>query len=152
MSAEVLRASELQVVPGAALALGVKGRTAALAHAAFLVPRTAAAHRLWSAEGGATPRVTDRETVGMPSHRSAMSKALRLGLALAALAAGCRAQAPVSRPLSREVVDWDEYTGRIQAVQSVEIRARVSGYLESVHFSDGQMVAQGDLLFVIDPR
>ncbi len=89
-----------------------------------------------------------------------MSKALRIGLALAALAAGCRAQAPaagaakapVSRPLSREVVDWDEYTGRIQAVQSVEIRARVSGYLESVHFSDGQMVAQGDLLFVIDPR
>ena len=50
MSAEVLRASELQVVAGAALALGVKGRTAALAHAAFLVPGTAAAQRFWSAE------------------------------------------------------------------------------------------------------
>jgi RND family efflux transporter MFP subunit len=89
-----------------------------------------------------------------------MSKALGLSLALASLLAGCRAEATkpplakiaVSQPLAREVVDWDEYTGRIAAVQSVEIRARVNGYLESVHFSDGQVVDAGELLFVIDPR
>ncbi len=57
-----------------------------------------------------------------------------------------------SRPVVREVTDWDEYTGRIDAVETVEVRARVSGYLEKVHFSDGQLVAEGDLLYTIDPR
>ena len=55
-------------------------------------------------------------------------------------------------PVSREVMEWDEYTGRIEAMQSVEIRARVSGYLEQVHFKDGQRVRKGDLLFEIDRR
>lgn len=55
-------------------------------------------------------------------------------------------------PLLREVLDWDEYTGRIEAVESVEIRARVSGYLEAIHFKDGDKVRKGDLLFVIDRR
>lgn len=58
----------------------------------------------------------------------------------------------VSRPVQREVVEWDEYTGQFAAVEYVEIRARVSGYLQSIHFQDGQIVNQGDLLFVIDPR
>jgi membrane fusion protein, multidrug efflux system len=58
----------------------------------------------------------------------------------------------VSQPITREVVEWDEYTGRIEAVESVEIRARVSGYLQSVHFTDGALVKKGGLLFVIDPR
>ncbi len=57
-----------------------------------------------------------------------------------------------SKPLQREIVEWDEYTGRFDAVETVEIRARVSGYLTEVHFKDGQAVKQGDLLFVIDPR
>lgn len=52
----------------------------------------------------------------------------------------------------RTVREWDEYTGRLEPVDSVEIRARVDGYLESVHFTDGQIVEVGDLLFVIDPR
>jgi RND family efflux transporter MFP subunit len=58
----------------------------------------------------------------------------------------------VSQPITREVVEWDEFTGRLEAVESVDIRARVSGYLQSVHFTDGAVVKKGGLLFVIDPR
>jgi multidrug efflux system membrane fusion protein len=58
----------------------------------------------------------------------------------------------VAHPTRRTVIDMDEYVGRFVAVDSVEIRARVSGYLDQVHFTDGQMVKQGDLLFSIDKR
>jgi RND family efflux transporter MFP subunit len=58
----------------------------------------------------------------------------------------------VGQPLQREITEWDEYTGQFAAVDYVEIRARVSGYLQEVHFEDGQLVKKGDLLFVIDPR
>ena len=58
----------------------------------------------------------------------------------------------VSKPLQREIVEWDEYTGRFDAVETVEIRARVSGYLNEVRFKDGQAVKQGDVLFAVDPR
>jgi RND family efflux transporter MFP subunit len=58
----------------------------------------------------------------------------------------------VSRPLVEAMIDWDEYTGRFDAIDTVEIRARVSGYLDAIDFKDGQMVAKGDLLYVIDPR
>jgi RND family efflux transporter MFP subunit len=58
----------------------------------------------------------------------------------------------VSTPLQREIVEWDEYTGQFAAVDYVEIRARVSGYLQEIHFEDGQLVKKGDLLFLIDPR
>ncbi len=58
----------------------------------------------------------------------------------------------VSQPIAREIVEWDEYTGRFDAVETVEIRARVSGHLTEVLFKDGQRVKQGDLLFVIDRR
>lgn len=51
-----------------------------------------------------------------------------------------------------EIIDWDRYVGRLRAVQTVEVRARVSGYLESVNFREGAIIKQGDLLFVIDPR
>lgn len=61
-------------------------------------------------------------------------------------------QVTVSQPVARNVVEWDEYTGRLEAVESVEVRARVSGYLQSVHFTDGATVQKGALLFVIDPR
>ena len=87
--------------------------------------------------------------------------------ALAMLTAGCdqgqpqasqqKVQPPapvvsVSKPAQREIVEWDEYTGRFDATQTVEIRARVSGYLNEVRFKDGQAVKQGDVLFAIDPR
>ena len=58
----------------------------------------------------------------------------------------------VSRPLQQKITEWDEYTGRFVAVETVEIRARVSGFINSIHFQDGQIVKQGDLLFIIDPR
>jgi RND family efflux transporter MFP subunit len=58
----------------------------------------------------------------------------------------------VSRPLQKTIVEWDEYTGRFVAVETVEVRARVSGFIDSVHFKEGQIVKQGDLLFIIDPR
>jgi multidrug efflux system membrane fusion protein len=57
-----------------------------------------------------------------------------------------------SRPVVSDVIEWDEYTGRFEAVASVEIRARVSGYVDQIAFTDGQSVKKGDLLFVIDPR
>lgn len=58
----------------------------------------------------------------------------------------------VAKPVSQTVTDYDEYVGRFVAVDSVEIRARVSGYLDQVDFKDGQLVKQGDLLFSIDKR
>lgn len=58
----------------------------------------------------------------------------------------------VATPLQRDVVDWDDYTGRFVAPQDVEIRARVNGVITAIHFRDGQDVAQGQPLFTIDPR
>ncbi|MES1179793.1 MAG: efflux RND transporter periplasmic adaptor subunit, partial [Hyphomicrobium sp.] len=58
----------------------------------------------------------------------------------------------VSQPVPRKIVEWDEYTGRFDAVEAVDVRARVSGYLTEVNFTDGQQVKAGDLLFQIDPR
>jgi multidrug efflux system membrane fusion protein len=84
-------------------------------------------------------------------------------LSLATLVVGCgesaqKQAAPppptvtIAKPVKRTVSDFDEYVGRFVAVSSVEVRARVSGYLEGVHFKDGQTVKQGDLLFTIDKR
>lgn len=66
--------------------------------------------------------------------------------------AGAPAAVTVSKPATREVVEWDEYTGRLEAMETVEVRARVAGYLDRVHFKDGQLVNKGDLLYTIDPR
>jgi RND family efflux transporter MFP subunit len=82
-------------------------------------------------------------------------------LALVFFINACRSPAPtaapapkvtVSMPIVRDVVEWDEYTGRLESTESVEVRARVSGYLQSIHFKDGQVVKKGALLFVIDAR
>ena len=68
------------------------------------------------------------------------------------------AQAPpapsvtVAVPLVQAVQDWDEFTGRFEATQSVEVRARVGGYISGVHFRDGDYVRRGQLLFSLDPR
>ena len=61
-------------------------------------------------------------------------------------------QVTVAQVLEKRVKDWDEFTGRLQAVESVEIRPRVSGYIDKVAFTEGSQVKRGDLLFVIDPR
>jgi len=94
-----------------------------------------------------------------------LQRGWRAGLLLlsAAAIAGCgqgqqQTAAPppptvtVARPVQRTVTDQDEYVGRFVAVDSVEVRSRVSGYLSQIHFTDGQMVKKGDLLFVIDHR
>lgn len=58
----------------------------------------------------------------------------------------------VAQVLQKRVKDWDEFTGRLQAVETVEIRPRVSGYIDQVAFTEGKVVKHGELLFVIDPR
>lgn len=58
----------------------------------------------------------------------------------------------VSPPLAKRVTQWDEFSGRFEAVAQVEVRARVSGFIEKIHFRDGQLVNIGDLLFTIDKR
>jgi multidrug efflux system membrane fusion protein len=84
-------------------------------------------------------------------------------LVLAVALAGCsdsqKAAAPppptavtVANPVKRSIVDHDDYVGRFVAVDSVEIRARLSGYLSRIDFQDGQMVNKGDLLFTVDRR
>jgi RND family efflux transporter MFP subunit len=87
--------------------------------------------------------------------RLALAAALIVGLA------GCAAKTPppppppavvVSKPLAKKIVDWDDFVGRFEAIDSVDIRPRVSGYLQSIGFVDGQIVHKGQVLFVIDPR
>ncbi len=81
-------------------------------------------------------------------------------LALACLPGACTSHpaappAPkvkVVQPLLREITEWDEFTARLDAVESVEVRPRVGGYLETVHFREGAIVHKGDLLFSIDRR
>jgi multidrug efflux system membrane fusion protein len=79
------------------------------------------------------------------------------GLLLAAgpaLAQGAPPAMPVSvsPPIAKRVTQWDEYSGRFQAVQTVEVRARVSGFIEQYHFKDGQIVSTDNPLFTIDKR
>jgi multidrug efflux system membrane fusion protein len=89
------------------------------------------------------------------------SAALGAAISLALLVAACGQSAPpappppqvtFAHPVRQKIVDRDEYVGRFVAVDAVEIRARVSGYLEKIHFTDGQLVKAGDLLFTIDQR
>lgn len=99
---------------------------------------------------------------GLQGRGAGLEKCLG-GLLLAALLAGCdggqppAAQLPppavkIAQPLSRTVTEWDDYTGRVEAVQHVDVRARVGGYLDKVNFTAGARVVKGDLLFVIDER
>src|SRR5450432_267238 len=87
---------------------------------------------------------------------------LRVGiLSILLTAAGCKKEsAPQQGPLpvnvitviEKEVNEWDEFTGRLEAVESVEVRPRVSGYVTEIHFEAGAIIKKGDLLYVIDPR
>src|SRR5262245_38505889 len=89
----------------------------------------------------------------------------RVGLffAVTGMLGGCNSAEPtvaetppppvtVSQPIAREIVDFDDYDGRIAATETVDIRARVSGYITKIDFQDGQIVKKDDLLFEIDPR
>ena len=99
----------------------------------------------------------------LAKHRSVMSVFLVLPVILLAAcepgdANNQQGSAPppptvtVAAPLTKSVVEEAEYTGRFEAVEFVELRARVSGYLDAIEFTPGQIVNQGDLLFVIDQR
>jgi RND family efflux transporter MFP subunit len=96
-----------------------------------------------------------------PSFFAARTAAEWAVVLAAAVLAACTKEPPppdpaptvlVAAPIVREVTDWDDYSGRFVAVDSVEVRPRVSGLLQSVHFKDGDTVKKGQLLFVIDPR
>ncbi len=87
--------------------------------------------------------------------------ALGAAISLVLLLAACGQSTPptppapqvtVAAPVAQKLIDRDEYVGRFIAVDAVEIRARVSGYLEKIHFTDGQLVKAGDLLFTVDQR
>jgi RND family efflux transporter MFP subunit len=113
------------------------------------------------------------DTIGAGAVRARMSSRVAWGVALLILAgaasfagwrygaappASAQQVAPppptvtVSEPLQRQLAGWTRFTGQFSAVDQVELRAQVSGYLTEIHFTDGQVVHQGDLLFVIDPR
>jgi RND family efflux transporter MFP subunit len=97
--------------------------------------------------------------VSLPTARRVLLPFLA-SLALAACSAGADEQpaAPppmpvtVALPIQQEVVDWDDFVGRFEAVQSVEVKPRATGYLQAAHFRDGQYVRAGQLLFTIDAR
>jgi multidrug efflux system membrane fusion protein len=120
--------------------------------------------RATSATGGMIARLCmNRDAMIIPVPLLRAARRLVLPLALVLLVAACgehreqKAATPpptvtVARPVQQTVTDHDEYVGRFVAVNSVEVRARVSGYLDGVHFRDGQLVKQGDLLFTIDKR
>lgn len=61
-------------------------------------------------------------------------------------------QVTVAEPVAKRITNWDEYSGRFTAVESVDVRPRVSGFIESIHFKDGQQINVGDLLFTIDQQ
>lgn len=99
-----------------------------------------------------------------PQARTVSGWCMAAGLALAGLLSGCdreavSQQAPPPPPevsvapaFQREVQEFEEFTARLEAPDTVELRARVAGSLDKVHFTEGQRVAKGDLLFTIDPR
>ena len=90
-----------------------------------------------------------------------LAAALLAAMLLAAIT-GCTPsaahQAPPPPPVTvapveqKDIVEWNEFTGRIEPVDSVEVRPRVSGYIQEVKFQSGQLVKKGDILFLIDPR
>lgn len=108
-----------------------------------------------------SPPMTDSTARGRRTTGCPFVRLLALACALAlvsAVAADDKPVAPppptvtVAQPTVKRITEWDEYTGRFVAKQRVEVRARVSGYLDSVHFAEGQLVENGQLLFVIDQR
>jgi RND family efflux transporter MFP subunit len=111
------------------------------------------------ATGGSANGQQDSMRSRLPSLLTLLS-GLVAGLAAGPLATPALAQAPggpppkvtVAKPVVRQIVEQDQYTGRFDPIEYVEVRARVTGYLEKINFMDGQTVKKGDVLFVIDRR
>lgn len=98
---------------------------------------------------------------GSAAGRGMPSLLLALFAMLAAACSGAAEEQPggppampvtVATPLVREVLDWDDFVGRFEAIQRVEVKPRVTGYVQAVHFRDGGFVRRGQLLFTVDPR
>lgn len=81
-----------------------------------------------------------------------LSFAITSGCAQEAATRPAPQEAITAKVLSRRITDWDEFTGRFQAVESVQVRPRASGYIDQVLFRDGESVRKDDVLFIIDPR
>ena len=101
------------------------------------------------------------QMVTLKLHSFCVLNALAVGLAVTLSgcsdkpvqpAAAAAAPVTVAQPVKRTVTDWDEFTGRFEAVEEVQVRARVGGFVTSVEFRDGAFVKAGDLLYVIDSR
>jgi membrane fusion protein, multidrug efflux system len=93
----------------------------------------------------------------MSGHFAGCATALVLLLISQVSAANAQGAPPtpsvtVASPIQKKVTQWDEYTGRFEAREQVEVRARVSGFVDKIHFRDGQLIKKGDLLFTIDQR
>ena len=110
-----------------------------------------------------THPVADRQAEACPQVPGQIQMLALALVALIALLTGCNnqpsaahgfppANVTVSKPVQKEVVDWNEFTGRTAAVNLVNVTARVSGYIVSIPFKEGDMVHKGDLLYQIDPR
>ncbi|MBR1163646.1 efflux RND transporter periplasmic adaptor subunit [Bradyrhizobium elkanii] len=110
--------------------------------------------------------ITEDRAPASRLNRSAFRRLLRCGAAVIVMLVvlaiiGCdeaqsQGAAPppvtVAQPVKRIVTDWDEFTGRFEAIEEVQVRARVGGFVNSVEFKDGAIVKAGDLLYIIDPR
>lgn len=118
--------------------------------------------RTFVLKGGSEHPVVEQPALNSASGRPFGWLALTLALALGALTS-CNNQPPaahgfppanvtVSKPVQKEVIDWNEFTGRTAAVNLVNVTARVSGYIVNIPFKEGDMVHKGDLLYQIDPR
>lgn len=118
----------------AALALGVSAAALAVASDFDPAKARALAGETWSKLIATANAATSDETAA-PSATAPQAPAVQ-----------------VTTVTTESITQWEEYTGRFEAVDEVQVRARVSGYLEAVHFSPGQDVAKGDLLFTIDQR
>ncbi len=102
----------------------------------------------------------DHESFRRLAGRGAASIGVLLALALGGCDEGGAVGRPrsppppvtVAQPVKRTVTDWDEFTGRFEAIEEVQVRARVGGFVNSVEFKDGAIVKTGDLLYIIDPR
>jgi membrane fusion protein, multidrug efflux system len=108
---------------------------------------------------GASERLVRR--VGSNLHSLRLSGPLIVLLAVSLSGCGDKPPQPaaaaappvtVAQPTKRTVTDWDEFTGRFEAIEEVQVKARVGGFVTNVEFKDGDMVHAGDLLYIIDPR
>ncbi|HLJ98163.1 MAG TPA: efflux RND transporter periplasmic adaptor subunit, partial [Gemmataceae bacterium] len=104
----------------------------------------------------------ERNPLPRPRKRGLLGLSLLLPAAVLLLSTGCQQAAPehpkkppqvvVTSPIRDEVADYQDFTGRLDALKTVEVRAHVAGYVTQVPFKEGDLVREGDLLFQIDPR